>query len=150
MSLQVQLKILDDRLRHHLPTYATAGSAGLDLRACIEHVLTLRPGETELIPTGIAIHLADPGYAAMILPRSGLGHKHGIVLGNLVGLIDSDYQGQLLVSVWNRSHETFLLNPLERIAQLVIVPVIQARFDVVDEFIASDRGHGGFGSTGVA
>ncbi len=150
MSLQVQLKILDDRLRHHLPTYATAGSAGLDLRACIEHVLTLRPGETELIPTGIAIHLADPGYAAMILPRSGLGHKHGIVLGNLVGLIDSDYQGQLLVSVWNRSHETFLLNPLERIAQLVIVPVIHARFDVVDEFIASDRGHGGFGSTGVA
>lgn len=150
MSLQVQLKILDDRLRHHLPTYATAGSAGLDLRACIEHVLTLRPGETELIPTGIAIHLADPGYAAMILPRSGLGHKHGIVLGNLVGLIDSDYQGQLLVSVWNRGHETFLLNPLERIAQLVIVPVIQARFDVVDEFIASDRGHGGFGSTGVA
>jgi dUTP pyrophosphatase len=150
MSLKVQLKILDDRLRHHLPTYATAGSAGLDLRACIEHVLTLRPGETELIPTGIAIHLADPGYAAMILPRSGLGHKHGIVLGNLVGLIDSDYQGQLLVSVWNRGHETFLLNPLERIAQLVIVPVIQANFDVVDEFIASDRGHGGFGSTGVS
>ncbi len=149
MSLKVQLKVLDERLRHHLPSYATPGSAGLDLRACIEHVLTLRPGETELIPTGIAIHLADPGYAAMILPRSGLGHKHGIVLGNLVGLIDSDYQGQLLVSVWNRGHETFMLNPLERIAQLVIVPVIQANFDVVDDFVASDRGHGGFGSTGV-
>lgn len=150
MSLKVQLKVLDHRLRHHLPAYATTGSAGLDLRACIEHVLTLRPGETELIPTGIAIHLADPGYAAMILPRSGLGHKHGIVLGNLVGLIDSDYQGQLLVSVWNRGHETFMLNPLERIAQLVIVPVVQASFDVVDDFIASDRGHGGFGSTGVS
>lgn len=149
MSLKVQLKILDERLRHHLPAYATSGSAGLDLRACIEHVLTLRPGETELIPTGIAIHLADPAYAAMILPRSGLGHKHGIVLGNLVGLIDSDYQGQLLVSVWNRGHEVFMLNPLERIAQLVIVPVIQASFDVVDDFVASDRGHGGFGSTGV-
>lgn len=149
MSLKVQLKVLDERLRHHLPAYATPGSAGLDLRACIEHVLSLRPGETELIPTGIAIHLANPAYAAMILPRSGLGHKHGIVLGNLVGLIDSDYQGQLLVSVWNRGHETFMLNPLERIAQLVIVPVIQASFDVVDEFVASDRGHGGFGSTGV-
>jgi dUTP pyrophosphatase len=148
MSLKVQLKILDERLRHHTPAYATPGSAGLDLRACIEHVLTLRPGETELIPTGMAIHLADPGYAAMILPRSGLGHKHGIVLGNLVGLIDSDYQGQLLVSCWNRGHETFLLNPMERIAQLVIVPVVQASFDVVDEFVASERGEGGFGSTG--
>lgn len=148
MSLNVQLKILDGRLRQHTPAYATPGSAGLDLRACIEHVLTLRPGETELIPTGMAIHLADPGYAAMILPRSGLGHKHGIVLGNLVGLIDSDYQGQLLVSVWNRGHETFMLNPMERIAQLVIVPVIQAAFDVVDEFVASERGDGGFGSTG--
>lgn len=148
MALKVQLKIMDERLRHHQPAYATPGSAGLDLRACIEHVLTLRPGETELIPTGMAIHLADPAYAAMILPRSGLGHKHGIVLGNLIGLIDSDYQGQLLVSCWNRGHETFMLNPMERIAQLVIVPVIQASFDVVDDFIASDRGEGGFGSTG--
>lgn len=148
MSLKVQLKILDERLHHHMPSYATPGSAGLDLRACIEHVLTLRPGKTELIPTGLAIHLADPNYAAMILPRSGLGHKHGIVLGNLVGLIDSDYQGQLLVSCWNRGQETFLLNPMERIAQLVIVPVIQAAFDIVDEFITSERGEGGFGSTG--
>jgi dUTP pyrophosphatase len=120
----------------------------LDLRACIEHVKTLLPGETVMIPTGMAIHLANPGYAAMILPRSGLGHKHGIVLGNLVGLIDSDYQGQLLVSCWNRSHESFLLNPMERIAQLVIVPVIQASFNLVDEFSASTRGEGGFGSTG--
>jgi dUTP pyrophosphatase len=148
MPLKVQLKILDERLQHHLPTYATPGSAGLDLRACIEHVLTLHPGKTELIPTGMAIHLADPNYAAIILPRSGLGHKHGIVLGNLVGLIDSDYQGQLLVSCWNRGHEPFILNPLERIAQLVIVPVIQASFDVVTEFSASERGEGGFGSTG--
>ena len=148
MSLKVQLKILDDRLQHHLPAYATVGSAGLDLRACIEHVLTLHPGKTELIPTGIAIHLADPNFAALILPRSGLGHKHGIVLGNLVGLIDSDYQGQLLVSCWNRGHEPFILNPLERIAQLVIVPVVQASFDVVAEFTASERGEGGFGSTG--
>ncbi|MCE9633945.1 MAG: dUTP diphosphatase [Methylophilales bacterium] len=148
MSLQVQLKILDERLRNHLPAYATAGSAGLDLRACIEHTLTLEPGKTELIPTGIAIHLADPNYAALILPRSGLGHKHGIVLGNLVGLIDSDYQGQLLVSCWNRGREPFILNPLERIAQLVIVPVIQASFEVVPEFTASERGEGGFGSTG--
>jgi dUTP pyrophosphatase len=148
MTLKVQLKILDERLRNHLPAYATAGSAGLDLRACIEHVLTLEPGKTELIPTGMAIHLADPGYAALILPRSGLGHKHGIVLGNLVGLIDSDYQGQLLVSCWNRSKEPFILNPMERIAQLVIVPVAQASFSVVDEFDASERGEGGFGSTG--
>lgn len=148
MSLKVELKILDDRLHNMMPAYATPGSAGLDLRACIEHTQTLHPGETTLIPTGMAIHLADPNYAAMILPRSGLGHKHGIVLGNLVGLIDSDYQGQLLVSCWNRGRESFLLNPLERIAQLVIVPVIQANFSVVDEFDASERGEGGFGSTG--
>ena len=148
MSLNVDLKILDERLHNMMPAYATPGSAGLDLRACIEHVMTLNPGETELIPTGIAIHLADPGYAAMILPRSGLGHKHGIVLGNLVGLIDSDYQGQLLVSCWNRGRERFLLNPLERIAQLVIVPIVQAGFNVVDDFAASERGEGGFGSTG--
>lgn len=148
MSLNVELKILDDRLLNMMPSYATPGSAGLDLRACIEHTQTLHPGETTLIPTGMAMHLADPGYAAMILPRSGLGHKHGIVLGNLVGLIDSDYQGQLLVSCWNRGREPFLLNPLERIAQLVIVPVIQANFSVVQEFHASERGEGGFGSTG--
>ena len=148
MSLKVDLKILDERLHNMMPAYATPGSAGLDLRACIEHVMTLNPGETELIPTGIAIHLADPGYAAMILQRSGLGHKHGIVLGNLVGLIDSDYQGQLLVSCWNRGRERFLLNPLERIAQLVIVPIVQAGFNVVDDFAASERGEGGFGSTG--
>lgn len=148
MSLKVDLKILDERLRNMMPAYATPGSAGLDLRACVDHVMTINPGETELIPTGIAIHLADPGYAAMILPRSGLGHKHGIVLGNLVGLIDSDYQGQLLVSCWNRGRDLFLLNPLERIAQLVIVPVVQASFNVVDEFMVSDRGEGGFGSTG--
>lgn len=148
MSLKVDLKILDKRLHNMMPAYATPGSAGLDLRACIEHVMTLHPGETELIPTGIAMHLGDPGYAAMILPRSGLGHKHGIVLGNLVGLIDSDYQGQLLVSCWNRGKESFLLNPLERIAQLVIVPVVQANFNVVDDFTASERGEGGFGSTG--
>lgn len=148
MNLNVELKILDDRLHNMMPAYATPGSAGLDLRACIEHTQTLQPGETTLIPTGMAIHLADPGYAAMILPRSGLGHKHGIVLGNLVGLIDSDYQGQLLVSCWNRGHESFILNPLERIAQLVIVPVVQANFTIVDEFAASERGEGGFGSTG--
>ena len=148
MSLKVELKILDARLHNMMPAYSTPGSAGLDLRACIEHTQTLHPGETTLIPTGMAIHLSDPGYAAMILPRSGLGHKHGIVLGNLVGLIDSDYQGQLLVSCWNRGKETFILNPLERIAQLVIVPVVQASFDVVEEFAASKRGEGGFGSTG--
>jgi dUTP pyrophosphatase len=148
MSLKVELKILDVRLHNMMPAYATQGSAGLDLRACIEHTQTLHPGETTLIPTGMAIHLSDPGYAAMILPRSGLGHKHGIVLGNLVGLIDSDYQGQLLVSCWNRGKETFILNPLERIAQLVIVPVVQADFNVVEEFAASERGTGGFGSTG--
>jgi dUTP pyrophosphatase len=148
MTLKVDLKILDPRLQGNLPAYATPGSAGLDLRACIEHVLTIHPGETEMIPTGIAIHLGNPGYAAMILPRSGLGHKHGIVLGNLVGLIDSDYQGQLLVSCWNRSKTSFILNPLERIAQLVIVPVMQAEFNVVTEFETSHRGEGGFGSTG--
>ncbi|BCM24051.1 dUTP diphosphatase [Methyloradius palustris] len=148
MSLKVELKILDERLRNHLPSYATPGSAGLDLRACLEHTQTLNPGETTLIPTGMAIYLRDPNYAAMILPRSGLGHKHGIVLGNLVGLIDSDYQGQLLVSCWNRGREPFMLNPMERIAQLIIVPVIQADFSVVDEFAASERGEGGFGSTG--
>ncbi|MEO8417433.1 MAG: dUTP diphosphatase [Methylophilaceae bacterium] len=148
MSLKVELKILDARLHNMMPAYATIGSAGLDLRACIEHTQTLNPGETTLIPTGMAIHLSDAGYAGMILPRSGLGHKHGIVLGNLVGLIDSDYQGQLLVSCWNRGRETFLLNPLERIAQLVIVPVVQANFNVVEDFTASERGEGGFGSTG--
>lgn len=146
--MHIDVKILDQRLRNHLPAYATPGSAGLDLRACIEHVLTLRPGETELIPTGMAIHLADPGYAALILPRSGLGHKHGIVLGNLVGLIDSDYQGQLFISCWNRGREVFMLNPLERIAQLVIVPVMQAEFNIVEDFEQSHRGEGGFGSTG--
>ena len=148
MSLKVQLKILDERLHGMIPAYATDGSAGLDLRACIEHVKTLHPGDTELIPTGMAMHLADPGYAAMILPRSGLGHKHGIVLGNLVGLIDSDYQGQLLVSCWNRGKEPFMLSPMERIAQLVIVPVMRADFEIVDDFKASVRGEGGFGRTG--
>jgi dUTP pyrophosphatase len=146
--IKIDVKILDPRLRAQLPAYATAGSAGLDLRACTEHVMTIQPGETSLIPTGIAIHLADPGLAAMVLPRSGLGHKHGIVLGNLVGLIDSDYQGQILVSCWNRGHTPFLLNPLERIAQLVIVPVVQVDFNVVDDFEQSHRGENGFGSTG--
>jgi dUTP pyrophosphatase len=146
--MKIDVKILDDRLRDQLPHYATAGSAGLDLRACIDSTLTLRPGETQLIPTGMAIHLADPGYAAMILPRSGLGHKHGIVLGNLVGLIDSDYQGPLMVSAWNRGQQSFELAPLERLAQLVIVPVVQAQFNVVESFETSDRGAGGFGSTG--
>ena len=148
MSLQVELKILDERIKEAMPTYATSGSAGLDLRACIDAAITLQPGETTLIPTGMAIHLADPAYAAMILPRSGLGHKHGIVLGNLVGLIDSDYQGQLFVSCWNRSQTAFVMNPMERMAQLVIVPVVQANFKLVDEFDVSDRGEGGFGSTG--
>ena len=148
MSLQVELKILDPRLNENMPAYATTGSAGLDLRACISEAITINPGETTLIPTGMAIHLANPAYAAMILPRSGLGHKHGIVLGNLVGLIDSDYQGQLFVSCWNRSQEAFVMNPMERMAQLVIVPVVQASFTVVDEFNASERGEGGFGSTG--
>lgn len=148
MSLQVELKILDDRIKESMPSYATSGSAGLDLRACLDEAITIQPGETTLIPTGMAIHLADPGYAAMILPRSGLGHKHGIVLGNLVGLIDSDYQGQLFVSCWNRSQNAFVMNPMERMAQLIIVPVVQANFKVVDEFDASERGEGGFGSTG--
>ena len=146
--IKIDIKVLDPRLQTQLPAYATAGSAGLDLRACTEHVMTIQPGETCLIPTGIAIHLADPGLAAMILPRSGLGHKHGIVLGNLVGLIDSDYQGQILVSCWNRGHTPFLLNPLERIAQLVVVPVVQVDFNVVDDFEQSNRGENGFGSTG--
>jgi dUTP pyrophosphatase len=148
MSLQVELKILDSRLNENMPAYATSGSAGLDLRACINEAITIKPCETTLIPTGMAIHLANPAYAAMILPRSGLGHKHGIVLGNLVGLIDSDYQGQLFVSCWNRSQEAFVMNPMERMAQLVIVPVVQANFSVVAEFNASERGEGGFGSTG--
>ena len=144
----VTLKILDNRMEQQLPQYATAGSAGLDLRACIDEAMVLAPGQTELIPTGLAIHLDNPGYAAMILPRSGLGHKHGIVLGNLVGLIDSDYQGELMVSVWNRSQQSFRLEPMERLAQLVVVPVHQVQFRVVDEFNQSDRGSGGFGSTG--
>ena len=144
----IDIKILDQRMREHLPSYATSGSAGLDLRACIDEPLTLAPGETKLVPTGLAIHIADPGYAALILPRSGLGHKHGIVLGNLVGLIDSDYQGQLMVSTWNRGTEPFILNPMERLAQLVIVPVLQVGFNIVDEFQESSRGTGGFGSTG--
>lgn len=144
----VDLKILDQRLRDALPQYATPGAAGLDLRACIDAPITLQPGETVLVPTGIAIHIGDPGLAAMILPRSGLGHKNGIVLGNLVGLIDSDYQGQLMVSTWNRGQAAFTLNPLERLAQLVIVPVVQVGFNLVEEFSASARGEGGFGSTG--
>ena len=144
----IDVKILDARLRDQLPTYATAGSAGLDLRACIDAPVELKPGQTELIPSGIAIHLAEPGLAAMVLPRSGLGHKHGIVLGNLVGLIDSDYQGQIFVSVWNRGSLAFSLNPMERIAQLVVLPVVQVGFNVVDAFEDSARGGGGFGSTG--
>lgn len=146
--MKLDLKILDARMRDYLPAYATPGSAGLDLRAAIEASITLEPGQTALVPTGLAIHVGDPGYAALILPRSGLGHKHGIVLGNLVGLIDSDYQGELMVSTWNRGHTTFTLNPMERLAQLVIVPVVQAQFNIVDEFPASERGAGGFGSTG--
>ncbi len=144
----VDLKILDPRMADALPAYATPGSAGLDLRAALDAPLLLQPGDTALIPTGLALHLGDPGLAAMILPRSGLGHKHGIVLGNLVGLIDSDYQGPLMVSCWNRGREPFTVQPLERIAQLVIVPVVQAAFRVVDDFAASQRGDGGFGSTG--
>jgi dUTP pyrophosphatase len=144
----IAVRVLDERIRDLLPAYATAGSAGLDLRACIDAPLTLNPGATELVPTGIAIHIADPGLAAMILPRSGLGHKHGIVLGNLVGLIDSDYQGQLFVSTWNRGSTPFVLNPMERLAQMVIVPVVQAGFRVVETFEDSSRGAGGFGSTG--
>ncbi|MDO8892905.1 MAG: dUTP diphosphatase [Sulfurimicrobium sp.] len=146
--MKIDVRILDPRMHEQLPAYATPGAAGLDLRACLDGALVLNPGQTELIPTGIAIHLADPGYAAMILPRSGLGHKHGIVLGNLVGLIDSDYQGQLFVSCWNRGQAAFTINPMERIAQLVVVPVVQAEFNIVDEFADSARGAGGFGSTG--
>jgi dUTP pyrophosphatase len=146
--MKLDLKILDARMREQLPAYATTGSAGLDLRACLDEPLMLKPGETALVPTGLAIHVADPGYAALILPRSGLGHKHGIVLGNLVGLIDSDYQGQLMISTWNRGETTFVLNPMERLAQLVIVPVVQAEFSIVDDFEQTERGAGGFGSTG--
>ncbi|ALE55701.1 dUTP diphosphatase [Paraburkholderia sp. SIMBA_055] len=146
--MKLDLKILDARMRDQLPAYATTGSAGLDLRACLKEPLTLEPGQTALVPTGLAIHVGDPGYAALILPRSGLGHKHGIVLGNLVGLIDSDYQGELMISTWNRGETTFVLNPMERLAQLVIVPVVQAQFNIVDEFEQSERGAGGFGSTG--
>ena len=142
------MRILDERIRAQLPAYATAGSAGLDLRACVEAPIVLEPGESTLIPTGLAIHLGDPGLAAVIIPRSGLGHKHGIVLGNLVGLIDSDYQGQLMVSCWNRGKQPFVVNPLERIAQLVVVPVVQVALNVVDSFEESARGAGGFGSTG--
>jgi dUTP pyrophosphatase len=144
----IDLKILDPRMQDFLPAYATGGSAGLDLRACIDAPLTLEPGQTVLVPTGLAIHIGDPGLAAMILPRSGLGHKNGIVLGNLVGLIDSDYQGQLMVSTWNRGQAAFTLQPMDRLAQLVIVPVVQVGFNIVEEFAASDRGVGGFGSTG--
>jgi dUTP pyrophosphatase len=144
----IDVKILDERMRGRLPLYATPGSAGLDLRACIDAPLTLSPGQTELVPSGIAIHLADAGLAAVVLPRSGLGHKHGIVLGNLVGLIDSDYQGQIFVSTWNRGDAPFTINPLERLAQLVVVPVVQVGFNVVAEFGVSHRGASGFGSTG--
>ena len=149
--MKIDVRVLDARMKDELPRYATPGSAGLDLRACLDAPLTLAPGACELIGTGIAIHLADPGYAALILPRSGLGHKHGIVLGNLVGLIDSDYQGELKVSAWNRSQTAFVLQPMERLAQLVVVPVVQAQFNVVDSFeAASARGAGGYGSTGTA
>jgi dUTP diphosphatase len=148
-SPTIEIKILDDRVRQHLPTYATPGSAGMDLRACIGEPLTVAPGDTVLVPTGIAIHIADPALAAVVLPRSGLGHKHGIVLGNLVGLIDSDYQGPLMVSCWNRGRDPYTLNPLDRIAQLVVVPIVQAEFKVVADFEASERGQGGFGSSGA-
>jgi dUTP pyrophosphatase len=148
--MQVDIKILDERLRTQMPAYATPGSAGLDLRACLSEPLTLAPNAWQLVPTGMAMYLKDPGYAALILPRSGLGHKHGIVLGNLVGLIDSDYQGQLMVSAWNRSDVAYTLQPMERLAQLVIVPVVQAQFNLVDDFVATQRGAGGYGSTGTA
>ncbi|GGP26398.1 dUTP diphosphatase [Silvimonas amylolytica] len=146
----LDIKILDQRLKDNLPAYATPGSAGLDLRACLEAPLELAPGATALVPSGMAIHLADPKLAAMIIPRSGLGHKHGIVLGNLVGLIDSDYQGQVFVSVWNRGNHSFTIQPLERIAQLVVVPVVQVALNIVESFEESSRGEGGFGSTGKA
>jgi len=145
---QIDVRILDPRIRESLPHYATPGAAGMDLRACIDAPLTVAPGDTHLVPTGIAIHIGDPGYAALVLPRSGLGHKHGVVLGNLVGLIDSDYQGRLMVSCWNRGHEPFVLHPLDRLAQLVILPVAHARFRFVESFEASARAEGGFGSTG--
>ena len=146
--MKIDIKIIDERLRNQLPNYATPGSAGLDLRACLTGPLTLQPNAWQLVPTGMAIYLADPNFAALILPRSGLGHKHGIVLGNLVGLIDSDYQGQLMVSAWNRSPTAFTIAPMERIAQLVIVPVVQVQFNLVDDFVATERGAGGYGSTG--
>ena len=146
--MKIDIKIIDERLRNQLPNYATPGSAGLDLRACLTGPLTLQPNAWQLVPTGMAIYLADPNFAALILPRSGMGHKHGIVLGNLVGLIDSDYQGQLMVSAWNRSPTAFTIAPMERIAQLVIVPVVQAQFNLVDDFVATERGAGGYGSTG--
>lgn len=148
-DLQIDLKVLDERMRAHLPAYATPGSAGLDLRALLDAPITIAPGETVLVRTGLAIHIGEPGYAAMILPRSGLGHKKGIVLGNLVGLIDSDYQGELMISTWNRGQESFTLEPFERLAQLVVVPVVQPAFRLVDTFEASERGTGGFGSTGT-
>ena len=144
----IELRVLDERIRPFLPAYATPGSAGMDLRACIDAPISLQPGKTELVPTGVAIHIGDPGLAALILPRSGLGHKHGIVLGNLVGLIDSDYQGQLMVSCWNRGSEAFEFKPMERLAQLVLVSVVQARFEETTDFQASERGAGGFGSSG--
>lgn len=146
--MNIDIKILDERLTANMPSYATPGSAGLDLRACLSEPLTLAPNTWQLVPTGMAMYLKDPSYAALILPRSGLGHKHGIVLGNLVGLIDSDYQGQLMVSAWNRSDKSFTIEPMERLAQLVIVPVVQATFNVVSEFALSERGEGGYGSTG--
>jgi dUTP pyrophosphatase len=148
--VKIDVKILDPRMADQLPVYATPGSAGLDLRACLDAPLTLQPNAWQLVPTGISIFIKDPGYAALILPRSGLGHKHGIVLGNLVGLIDSDYQGQLMVSAWNRSSVAFTLDPMERLAQLVVVPVVQAQFNIVTEFAATERGEGGYGSTGKA
>ena len=148
MTLSIDYKILNPLIKEHIPTYASEGSAGLDLRACINDSVVINPGKTELIPTGISIFIKDPGYAGLILPRSGLGHKHGIVLGNLVGLIDSDYQGELFISTWNRGTSSFTINSLDRIAQLVIVPVSQATFNMVSEYAKSDRGDGGFGSTG--
>jgi dUTP pyrophosphatase len=147
-KLRLDVKVLDERIRSQLPAYATEGSAGLDLRAAIDEPITLQPGDSTLVPSGLAIHLGDPGLAAIIIPRSGLGHKHGIVLGNLVGLIDSDYQGQVFVSCWNRGKEPFVLKPLERLAQLVVVPIVQVELNVVDDFAQSERGAGGFGSTG--
>jgi dUTP pyrophosphatase len=146
--MKVDVKILDARMREQLPAYATPGSAGLDLRACIDAPLLMNPGDTFLMPTGLAVHVADPGYCALVLPRSGMGFKNGIVLANLVGLIDSDYQGQLMVPLWNRSDKAFSLSPMERVAQMIIVPVMQAQFNVVEEFTATERGAGGFGSTG--